>query len=566
CALIATAVLATAACGGDDDDDTSSDDTSASAPATEAPSATDGGSATTAGGGTEPVATTEDSSATTDGGDAAPAAEPSGSLKAAYPAGSRSLDPHKQAYVVDAMYTFPLFDRLTKINNKTFAVEPMLATSWEFAADGSTLTMELRDDVTFNDGTPFDAAAVVANIEQQINGDDTFTMKGLLSSVASVEATGDYEVVFTLNPGVGAELPENLATAAGAMISPEAIAAGTDLTVTPGDAGSGAYLLTEYDPTAKYVYDNAPADYWDPEAGRLEQLEIDIVPQTAARVTAVRTGEADFAHIQLPEAMEALDLADQGEFNAFKVENFLSSHALEFNGADPALSDPDVRKAIAMAIDRQGISDGLFGGGCTVSDDIYPESHWAANPEMEGTLTYDPEAAQQLLTDAGVTSMDVNMLVIGGGSPFELVATAVQAQLQEVGINATIDPRATAADALVAFRNNEAPMFESSITASPSPSVLLNDYFIGTYPLVADEASRTEITDEASSALDPALDQEERGDIYRDIWTKVADGNWYVPVCRTFQTYAYGDNVGGIEDMGLIYSGYFDFRSVYVEE
>jgi peptide/nickel transport system substrate-binding protein len=351
------------------------------------------------------------------------------------------------------------------------------------------------------------------------------------------------------------------------MISPKALAdPARDLAKTPGDAGSGPYLLTTYDPAVKYSFQKAPGTYWDPKAGRLASLEVQIISSTAARVNALKSGQVDLAHVQAPEAADVAKEAEAGAaFKAYKRDKFFSMHNLMLHAANGKLADQRVRQAISYAIDRDGIAQGLLNGACTPAYQPYPDGHWANDPNLKTPYTLDVAKAKQLITDAGAsgTAMEI---IVAANTPFQLIAEAVQSQLKDIGINATITPKATAADSAAAFRGGAGDGFESSIVGTADPSVLLQENYLAGYGLIADPAAKTEIQNLANQALDPKLDQAARGKIYRDVWNKLSTSVWDVKICRTFQTYGYAPKVHGVEQMGWTFSGVFDARTLWVSK
>ncbi len=164
-AMVAVVALLAAACGGDDDDG-------------EGATVTTGGEATEAiETATTPPTTAESTDASSEAGTTAAeesattalAADEDLDLEATIrittAAPGVSLDPHRERQSGDRDYTNLLYDRLTIITTDQ-SVAPMLAESWEFSDDGKALTLTLRDDATFQDGTPIDAAAVKANLER----------------------------------------------------------------------------------------------------------------------------------------------------------------------------------------------------------------------------------------------------------------------------------------------------------------------------------------------------------------------------------------------------------------
>jgi peptide/nickel transport system substrate-binding protein len=161
-------------------------------------------------------------------------------LTFAYAAGPLGFDPLRSTTVL-MPYLGAIYDRLTQINDN-LEVEPMLAESWEFSPRGDTLTFTLRDDATFTDGTPIDAAAVKANIDRARTA--PFSAQATaLRSITDVEAVNPTTVRLTITPGQGAQFPSVFAGAAGMIVNPKAIAdPNADLTQGPGAGNeSGPY-------------------------------------------------------------------------------------------------------------------------------------------------------------------------------------------------------------------------------------------------------------------------------------------------------------------------------------
>src|SRR3546814_2393087 len=141
----------------------------------------------------------------------------------------------------------------------------MLATEWTVAEDGKEVTFTLRDDVTFNDGSAFDAETVKANFERAKSIEGSMVLPAL-ETVDSVEVVSPTEVKFVLNTS-NPELPAILAGPAGAMISPDAVKNKTDLSLEPGTAGSGPYKVAKFTPSEGVVFSPADGEKWDEGAG-----------------------------------------------------------------------------------------------------------------------------------------------------------------------------------------------------------------------------------------------------------------------------------------------------------
>ena len=471
-AMFAVLALVATACGDDDDDDGGAAEESPPRTAPWWRRRTPGEPGTTAPTGTSTDAgagTTEPSETAT----SAPAADEDLDLEATIrittAAPGVSLDPHRERQSGDRDYTNLLYDRLTIINTDR-AVEPMLAESFEFSDDGATLTLTLRDDATFQDGTPIDAEAVKANLERAKTLADG-TVASFLANVSAIEAVDDTTVTLTITEG-GADLPAILATNVGMIVNPKAFTDGRDLVLAPGDAGSGPYQVVEFVPNERAVFERVDG-HWDPDAGKVKRIEMGFIPRGSSRVDGLRAGQLDLIQVTGVDQQVGLPLVESGEFGGFQV-TVSTGHQLMFNTAMGDLGTPELRQAIAQAIDKQAIADQFLEGNCIVTTTLLPEDHWAA-PGAEEPYPYDPEAAQALLADSGLSSPAIEIATAAGSSA-EPIAQVVQSQLQAVGINATLRPL-TQVEVDGGFRGGELMSYEGFIIGQADPALLLNNFY-----------------------------------------------------------------------------------------
>ena len=162
----------------------------------------------------------------------------------------QSLDPAAVTAVNDFRILMNVYDGLVRYRDGTLEVEPALATSWDISDDGTVYTFNLRDGVTFHDGSAFDAAAVKFNFDRMLDEShpyhDTgpFPLAFFFSAVESVEAVDDMTVQFTLN-GPYAPFLSNLAYPTGLIVSPAAVMEhGADYGRNP--SGTGAFTFGEW--------------------------------------------------------------------------------------------------------------------------------------------------------------------------------------------------------------------------------------------------------------------------------------------------------------------------------
>ena len=378
-----------AACGdsGDSGDDTETDE--------------EGGATTTEAAG---ISTTEagqdDEEAMEDGEeeevmeDAAPA---SGTLRYVEFSPVTTFDPAK-AQTAQAAYLYPAYDTLTRQNNE-FGLEPSLATSWE-SPEAGVWVFQIRDDVTFHDGSPLNAQVVADNMnrskatEGNPNG---ATWAGFTEATAS----GDYEVTATFAVPQP-QFPIEMSMVMGMMVSGEAIAAETDLTRDPQGSGPWVWQDGESEAGVTEVYTLFDG-YWNPADQGVEQVEVTAVPDNTARLNALLTGETD---IMATIRDAQIDQATDEGFTVLSVPNYFPYMGIV--GRDEGTVDGDllkedlIRQAVAYSIDREAYNEAIHAGKGDSKGGIYPSafSEWYVS-DLDDTFEYDPEKAKELLAEAG---------------------------------------------------------------------------------------------------------------------------------------------------------------------
>lgn len=304
--------------------------------------------------------------------------------------------------------------------------EPNLATSWSYNSDNTVLTLELRDDVTFTDGTPFNGDAVKANVEYLAagTGQNAYMAQGVdvvVNSPTEVElhlAAPDPALVYYLSATLGV------------MASPAAITAGT-----LGDApvGSGPYVLSDESvPGSTYVFTRNP-DYWNASAYPYDRYEVTVMNDLTPRLNALKTG-------QVNAAVLAPSVADEAKAGGITIQTSANDWAglviADRNGTIiPALADVRVRQALNYAIDRDALLKGVLLGYGTSTSQAFGQSSVAHDPTLDDYYTYDPDKARELLKEAGVTDLSFEMPELG--APYSAIYPLLQQELADVGITMT---------------------------------------------------------------------------------------------------------------------------------
>lgn len=317
----------------------------------------------------------------------------SATLTLAIQAPPPSLDPAQLDEGTGTFIWSSLFDTLLKVDNEGKIV-PNAAESWEYSEDLLTLTLTLRDDLTFSTGDAVTAQDVADTLNR--TRETPGQQQPKLSSVESVEAPDDVTVVLTLSKP-DPVLVNYLAQATGVIGDP-AVLDDAESAVRP--TGSGPYELadTTVDGTS-YVLQRRD-DYWNAEAHPFETVTVRVIQDSTAIFNALVAGEVNAANIQAPQLEQAkssnLTVAQIGS-----AATILLLLADREGTIQPALGDERVRQALNMAFDRQLYVDTLFAGIAEPTEQNFNMNGAAYDASLEDTYPFDPEAARELLADAG---------------------------------------------------------------------------------------------------------------------------------------------------------------------
>ncbi|QIX26480.1 hypothetical protein ncot_07575 [Nocardioides sp. JQ2195] len=359
-------------------------------------------------------------------------ADPNATLRLTY-AGVQSLDPAATPGSTAMLSnTWPVYDRLLQISEDGEYL-PMLATKWAFSKDGTSLRLNLRDDVKFSDGTPFTSATVKANIERYQKEP---VSKDLASTIKSVEVIDDHTVDLQLAAASRAVLGAISAAAPGIMISEKALD-NPDLTTVP--VGSGAWVIDSFRPGERVTYKRRTDEggIWDPQTGKVAKIEI-AVRATPAAYAAIRSGQVDVV-LSNGDIRELQSGIDQGTLKVRPLKNASTTAALHLNQTVEPFDDVRVRQAVNYAINREPLVEALVP---TTTARVQPMASVVKgfDESLESTYDYDPEKARQLLAAAGhPNGVDAGTFYVANYEPFPDAAQIIQADLAEVGIKIDLE-------------------------------------------------------------------------------------------------------------------------------
>lgn len=317
-------------------------------------------------------------------------------------------------------------------------IHPFLAESWEVEEGGSAIVFHLRQDVSFSNGSPFNADSVIFTFQRlQEIGQRSFIYSEI-TNVEAFEKVDDYTVRFVLKqPSV--TILSALTYTYAAILDPTAVeAAGDNYGTQP--VGTGPFVLTEWVSQNSMRLERNPLyngqHPLDEGVGTIDELQIRFTADQSARANAMLTGEIDMAYIS--SAPQLARLQEDPQFSVLESPT-RGLVFLGFNTSHTPFDDPAIRRSIAQAVQKQDVLDIASEGMGIVVNTPLPPSIFGYNADLEGqTPAYDPEAARQAIEAAGLTGTTIKLLTSTYPS-FETMATVVQAQLAEIGLNAEVE-------------------------------------------------------------------------------------------------------------------------------
>ena len=305
-------------------------------------------------------------------------------------------------------------------------VEAGLASSWQYAPNGKSVTFQLRPGLKFTDGTALDANAVKENIvrgQTQANSTEASELS-VISKVVVNSATS-----FTLDlTQVDYQVPDLLAGKDGMMVSPASFKAVGAIPTQP--VGAGPFKLTSYVPDSHADLVRNPG-YWDASQIHIANFTVQDITEPEQILAALQSGQVNVAYIAGNQVAAA-------EAAGFKIDVIPSEvvNELDIQTTTAPFNNPDVVEAINYAINRQAILTVQASGYGAISYQPFPKGFVGYSPKLANLYPYNPALAKQLLAKAGYKNgLKITLTAPATDSS---LAEQIQGQLAQVGITATI--------------------------------------------------------------------------------------------------------------------------------
>ncbi len=402
-------------------------------------------------------------------------------LRVGAPADTYRIDPAEMGRFTLAMspVNANVFDQLT-LMDANFQVQPMLAESWEYLPDTGAWRFTLRRDVTFHNGTPFTAAAVVETMRRHATGPGANLLRIDESSTVAVD---DYTVEIT-------PTAPNFALPA-QLVHPQFGIHAPGVNLAEQQIGTGPFMLGSYTQGQSLVVEKNP-DYWG-AAAQVDRIEFRFFPDPQTRILALQAGEVDVIYDVAPDAARALE--DGGQFSVVAAPVSAYQYLMVMlNGPEPYTlgREEAIRKALGHAIDRETIIANAFDGYAFSGQTFIPPAVLGEHAATIQGFSYDPAKARELLEAAGWVDGDGDGIREKDGRPLRLelvngfpaaadhgsTAEILQAQAREVGIDLAIITTADNAAYSERLKQKQGDLFiEVGNQNSATPCFLLNLYY-----------------------------------------------------------------------------------------
>jgi peptide/nickel transport system substrate-binding protein len=342
------------------------------------------------------------------------------------------LDPASGGYA-PSTYEDAIFGQLFRLGAKG-DVEPQLASGYQLADGGKTLTISLRQGVKFQDGTPLDAAAVAWNFNRDLQTPCACSPTASWPKLApeGVTTPDDHTVAVHFSKANAAVVMGVIASSANHVASPTAVQKlGDQFKTKP--VGAGPFQVESNLVSSQLVLARNP-NYYKKGQPYLDRLVVKTVGGDQPAYQAILAGQAQATAITTPTLIQQ---ASQNSAVSVTKQTSTAPYAVQLNTAAPPFNDKRAREAIYYATDPSAINSHVFGGMFSVTQSFTTPGSPYYMPKVSGYRTHDVARAKQLVQQLGGLKVDV----IGGSDTVaNLALQALQSQWAEAGIQVAIHP------------------------------------------------------------------------------------------------------------------------------
>lgn len=447
------------------------------------------------------------------------------------------LNLHTQIAANNAFAIDKIFEPLVSFD-ESGEIIPWLADYAE-SDDELTYTFTLRNGLMFSDGNPVTADDVVFSLEtHQAVADSPLP---LTAPIESIEAASETEVVITLDEPYTPFLSELSNFSNGVL--PADFGGKSEAEFFENPIGTGPFVLNEWDKAGDISF-TKNENYWQEGKPYLDALEYRYIADDTQLRQQLAAGQLDA--IDIVPAANAAEIEADSSLRLSQTEGW-SAEQVFFNTERAEFADVKVRRAIAMALDREGITQATTFGTAETASALLPPSIQYSAADDDIALPYDVAAAQAELAGSDFPDgFEFSLMVPSGNTQRAQIAQAIQEQLSEIGITVNIEQLEIATfrerffaydfDAMINNGQSDAPDPNGFITFQADPEGFSQSYW-------------THYTNDTVTALMEAgrvtPNGDERAEIYLDIQKQLAQDAPYIPLFYPANLKATTSNVAG---------------------
>jgi peptide/nickel transport system substrate-binding protein len=416
-----------------------------------------------------------------------------------------TLDPQLADDGSERMVNDSIYDMLLT-RDEQGELQPSLATALPEQVNTRTWRFTLRDDVSFSNGEPFDADAVVASVKRVLDPELASGQLGFYTGMKTARKVDDTTV------DIVTEANDPLLPARMAFMKMVPAEASQEENFAENPVGTGPYVFDSRT-VGESIMLKANPEYWG-EAPTVQEVELRTLEDESARLAALRSGEVDLVLNLSPDFAEQVP-------KFVNVPGAENSNVLLNNKEDGVTADPRVRQALNHAVDKQAIADSLYGGYARpLKCSTIPPQAFGHNPDLQA-YPYDPDRARQLIQEAGVAGQTVKFI----STPDRWlkgreVSQAVASYIEEVGLKVDLEFKNFDAylEDILAERNRPELLYHSSTNDLLDADRQVGSYFESSSDLASYQ--NPEVDDLAKRARREG-DPDERLALYQEL-TQIA--------------------------------------------
>jgi peptide/nickel transport system substrate-binding protein len=384
-----------------------------------------------------------------------------------------------------------VYASLTTLNAKG-DVQPGLASSWKYSADGKSVTFTLRPGLKFSDGSPLTATSVKQNIQRGRTQSNS-TVASELSVIGKVTVGSPTSFTLDLSQ-VDYQVPDLLAGKDGMVVNPAYFKNVGALATRP--EGAGPFTLSSYVPDSHANLVRNPS-YWGASQIHVANFNVLSITQPQQILSALESGQVNVAYIAGNQVAAA-------KAAGFKIDVIPSEvvNELDIQTTTAPFTNPKVVQAINYAINRQAILQVQASGYGAISYQPFPEGFVGYSAKLASEYPYNPAKAKQLLAQAGYANGLT--ITLTSTSATDSLAEQIQGQLAEAGVKVTIKDIAADTSTQFLYLDKTIPLAIDGTAGRMSPVEML-DVLYSQQGLMNVTGKATTTPATVSSALAKAL-------------------------------------------------------------